>query len=850
MSASKRKLAAIVFTDIVDFTRLSAENQSKSSALIKKQREAFQPIVKNYNGTWIKEMGDGLLLTFDTITDAVKSSIEMQRVSDDIEGLNLRIGIHLGEVIVDGNDVLGDDVNIAARIEPFSAPGGIAISNKVNDAIIREEGYETKYIGKPKLKGVGQKVEVFCITSHNLTETDLSDISPKLEKEDQNKFKWNVYNLTGAVLTTMGLIFWINVSFLQKGISDEISTSSIAILPFDNKGDEKDEFYSYGISSDLISDVTNSGTVRVVGLNDIEKLDIQKMKNDEISNELRVKYLVKGTMWRMDSLFQLSIEIFDRELSKIIFSNRWETNWNNLALIKKDLSKEILNQIDVNVIDDIEETVAKGDPLAYEHYLRAKYKYKQRENKTEVKIVQDLLRKAIELDESLVDASLLLSRTHRSLSDYDSAIKNTRKTRNWAKNLNNKKAIAQSNFDLAYSFWMKGNLDSLLYYHKSSLKVGTELDNKYYILRSYRGIGRAYGRKQSHDSTSFYLQKSLELANQLADTIEIAASLSALGTVSYFLDEEDKALQYAQEGLRLYKKIDKKSAIIQNSISVAWIYNSCDRPNDAIKILEQALTIAENEHDRSAQATVKHLIAESYGGTGEYDKAINYYTNSIAISRELGDENKVAYSMRDMGWSILFNKQKKIDEAILTLKEAIRMLEKVGNKHGIGWTANMLGNINLLIGDYSEAIKLFTYVLNIQSNDPAINESAHFGMGECYYFNNELKIAKNCFDRYESISVGDANENLYYNIMINLIHKKNGDLVNVEALENLINEKKVISSYHYFLLYQVLDDKDYLRRAQEALNGELENVDMKSKQLFKTFPIPKQILELNNSLNS
>ena len=467
MSASKRKLAAIVFTDIVGFTRLSAENQSKSSALIKKQREAFKPIVKNYNGTWVKEMGDGLLLTFDTITDAVKSSIEMQRVSKDIEGLNLRIGIHLGEVIVDGNDVLGDDVNIAARIEPFSAPGGIAISNKVNDAIIREEGYETKYIGKPNLKGVGQNVEVFCITSHNLTETDLSDVSPKLEKEDQNKFKWNVYNLTGAVLTTIGLIFWINVSFLQKGLSDEISTSSIAIMPFDNKGDEKDEFYSYGISSDLISDVTSSGTVRVVGLNDIEKLDIQKMNNDEISNELRVKYLVKGTMWRMDSLFQLSIEIFDKELSKIIFSNRWETNWNNLALIKKDLSKEILNQIDVNIIDDIEETVAKGDPLAYEHYLRAKYQYKKRENKTEIKIVQDLLRKAIELDESLVDARLLLSRTHRSLSDYDSAIKNTRKTRNWAKNFNNKKAIAQSNFDLASSFWMKGNLDSILYYNKS-----------------------------------------------------------------------------------------------------------------------------------------------------------------------------------------------------------------------------------------------------------------------------------------------------------------------------------------------------------------------------------------------
>ena len=162
----------------------------------------------------------------------------------------------------------------------------------------------------------------------------------------------------------------------------------------------------------------------------------------------------------------------------------------------------------------------------------------------------------------------------------------------------------------------------------------------------------------------------------------------------------------------------------------------------------------------------------------------------------------------------------------------------------------MLGNINLVIGDYSEAIKFYTYVLGIQSNDPAINASAHFGMGESYYFNNELKVAENCFDRYESTSVGDVKENLYFNIMINLIHKKNGDLIDASALGNLINEKKDISYDNYFLLYQVLDDKYYLKRALEGLNDELENVDMKSKKLFKNYPIPKQILELNSSLSS
>ena len=87
------------------------------------------------------------------------------------------------EILEKDNDIIGDDVNITARIEPFSAPGGIAISNKVNDALVRESDFKTKYLGKPKLKGVGQIVEVYCIISHNLPETKLSTVSAKLEKE-------------------------------------------------------------------------------------------------------------------------------------------------------------------------------------------------------------------------------------------------------------------------------------------------------------------------------------------------------------------------------------------------------------------------------------------------------------------------------------------------------------------------------------------------------------------------------------------------------------------------------------------------------------------------------------------
>ena len=214
MTEPIRKLAAIVFTDIVGYTKLTAKDQSKASALLKQQRVLFRPIVESFKGMWVKEIGDGLLLTFDTVTDAVNCCIKLQEASKQIDDLDLRIGIHQGEILIEENDVIGDDVNIAARIEPFSAPGGIAITNKVHDAIIRESEFETKYLGKPKLKGVGQEVKVYCITSHDLPETKLSDVSAKLEPEG---FQWNVKNTIVIAASVIGFFLIINFMFLRIG---------------------------------------------------------------------------------------------------------------------------------------------------------------------------------------------------------------------------------------------------------------------------------------------------------------------------------------------------------------------------------------------------------------------------------------------------------------------------------------------------------------------------------------------------------------------------------------------------------------------------------------------------------
>ena len=200
MSSLKRRLAAIVFTDIVGFTNLSSKDEEGAYNLVKKQREILKPIVAKHEGEWLKEGGDGLLLSFPSSKEAVNCSIQIQAAVKNIDDLNLRIGIHQGDIIIEDKDVFGDDVNIASRIEPFAAAGGIAVSQKIQQDLSSNPEFKFKFIDKPILKGVQQEVSVYCIISHGLPESKKSDVQAKVVPKKKYYKEILISTLFGIIL--------------------------------------------------------------------------------------------------------------------------------------------------------------------------------------------------------------------------------------------------------------------------------------------------------------------------------------------------------------------------------------------------------------------------------------------------------------------------------------------------------------------------------------------------------------------------------------------------------------------------------------------------------------------------
>ncbi len=159
-----RRLAAIMFTDIVGYTALMAESEAKGHRVRERQGRVLRPLVEQYGGDWVQHVGDETLSSFPSATDAVNCALSIQAALQDEPELRVRVGIHVGEIVSREGSVHGDGVNIASRVRPIAEPGGICVSDEVQHAIRNQENVETRPLGEHELKNVGRPVSVFVVS--------------------------------------------------------------------------------------------------------------------------------------------------------------------------------------------------------------------------------------------------------------------------------------------------------------------------------------------------------------------------------------------------------------------------------------------------------------------------------------------------------------------------------------------------------------------------------------------------------------------------------------------------------------------------------------------------------------
>ena len=582
----ERKLAAIMFTDIAGYTALSAKDSTKASELLKTQRDTLKPIVEKHGGSWMKEIGDGLLIIFDSATSAVECSIAIQVATKDIEDLNLRIGIHEGEVIKQDGDVIGDDVNVTSRIEPFSAVGGVAISHKIEQAISSNQEFEASHVGKPELKGVAQKVEVYCITSHGLPETDISKVSAKLEEEEV-KPRFNVFALTGGILTAIGIAFWIAVGVFDVSFGGKAEVPSIGILMMENRGAEEDEVWARGITEDLIVKIAGAGLIRVSPMKEILEVD-NKQNIKEIAKKLQVKYILTSSLFKKEDNFDLRCQLIEAESGVSKYGNKWSESLENASTIVDNLAKNILKKMKGFSTQEIA-TTSTINSEAYEFYLKGKYKYSKSQNIEDIEIARGLLEKAIELDKNLIIAKNILGNiifdmgdSHGALEIYNEALKQSER-------FGDKRNTVISQNNIGNLLWRKGDYDEALVYYLNSLQISKEINDNNGITYSLRACGSVFYAKGNYDKQFEYLEKSYELHEKLDNKRGMKNYYGSMSLNFNKMGNYTKALEFKQLYMNMSKELKSYSSI-SNALHISgMIYVLQGKYYEAINVLEECL---------------------------------------------------------------------------------------------------------------------------------------------------------------------------------------------------------------------------------------------------------------------
>ncbi len=378
-----RRLAAIVFTDIVGYTALMGADEDRAFEVLGKNREIHNNLIDKFNGTLIKEMGDGMLISFNLASDAVRCAIEIQKACKQ-QDIPLKIGIHEGEMVFEGADVLGDGVNVASRLQDSTKEGCITISGSVYRDIKNKPAINAKFVGEKSFKNVDEPIKVYKVFCEGEIKEEKSSVNGEPKKSSRRLL---YYAIAGLISVIFAFLIW---QFMPTGETGHSSPEasidqeiSIAVLPFDNmSGDPDQEAMCDGLTEEIIHHLSTINLFdKVISLSSVMTFKDSEKTTPEIAGMLNVNLILGGSYRQSGNRLRITAELIEASSDKQLWSELYERPTGDIFDIQSEIAKNIAFNLkgELTSGDSTQFNIARTENIkAFELYQLGRFYWNQR----------------------------------------------------------------------------------------------------------------------------------------------------------------------------------------------------------------------------------------------------------------------------------------------------------------------------------------------------------------------------------------------------------------------------------------------------------------------------------------
>ncbi|OLB07906.1 MAG: adenylate/guanylate cyclase domain-containing protein [Candidatus Rokuibacteriota bacterium] len=416
----QRRLAAILSADVKGYSRLMGEDEVATVRTLTAYREVMAALIRERSGRVVDATGDNVLAEFASVVDALECAVELQRELKSRNAqlpaprrLEFRIGINLGDVIVEGERIYGDGVNIAARVEGLAEPGGISISGAVYDQVKKKLALTYEPRGEHVVKNIREPVRVYRV----LGEPEPTGPGPRITRI-VGRLAWRRATLLlGLVLLVAagGAAVWSLYSRWRPPGFELPDRPSVAVLPFENmSGDAGQEYFGDGITEDLITGLSKLSGLFVIARNSVFAYKGRAVKPAQVSRELGVRYVLEGSVRKAGNRVRITAQLVDAATGYHVWAERYDRDLKDVFALQDEVTQKIVGVLAVKLTAPEKDRLGRAPTRnveAYDYVLRG-LEYHRRTTKEANAEARKMFARAVELDPEYAMAYSAMGWTH------------------------------------------------------------------------------------------------------------------------------------------------------------------------------------------------------------------------------------------------------------------------------------------------------------------------------------------------------------------------------------------------------------------------------------------------------